>query len=82
MYSIFVGFFELGEFIEEFVRCEVWEESGVRVGRVVVYLSQLWFYFFSLMIGVIVQMLFGEGEIIYLNDKELDMVKWFDFDEV
>jgi NAD+ diphosphatase len=82
MYSTLAGFLEPGESIEESVRREAWEESGVRVGRVVVHSSQPWPYPSSLMIGAIAQTLPGEGETIHLNDKELDTAKWFDFDEV
>lgn len=82
MYSTLAGFLEPGESIEEAVRREAWEESGVKVGRVVVHSSQPWPYPASLMIGAIAQTLPGEGEKIYLNDKELDKAKWFEFDEI
>lgn len=81
-YSTLAGFLEPGESIEESVRREVWEESGVRVGRVVIHSSQPWPYPASLMIGAIAQALPGDGENITLNDKELDVAKWFPMDEV
>ncbi|KAF4997946.1 hypothetical protein FDECE_11939 [Fusarium decemcellulare] len=81
-YSTLAGFLEPGESIEESVRREVWEESGVRVGRVVIHSSQPWPYPASLMIGAIAQALPGEGEKINLNDKELELAKWFSMDEV
>lgn len=82
MYSTLAGFLEPGESIEEAVRREAWEESGVKVGRVVVHSSQPWPYPASLMIGAIAQTLPGEGEKIHLNDKELDTAKWFEFGEI
>lgn len=80
-YSTLAGFLEPGESIEEAVRREVWEESGVRVGRVVIHSSQPWPYPSSLMLGAIAQALPG-GEDINLNDKELEDAKWFTTDEV
>lgn len=39
-YSTLAGFLEPGESIEEAVRRETWEESGVHVGRVAIHSSQ------------------------------------------
>lgn len=80
-HSTLAGFLEPGESIEESVRREVWEESGVRVGRVVIHSSQPWPYPSSLMIGAIAQAL-PDGETIVLNDKELEVAKWFSMEEV
>lgn len=80
-YSTLAGFLEPGESIEEAVRREAWEESGVRVGRVVIHSSQPWPYPASLMIGAIAQAL-PDGESISLNDKELEIAKWFSMEEV
>lgn len=77
MYSALAGFLEPGESIEEAVRREVWEESGVRVGRVVVHSSQPWPFPASLMIGAIGQALPGDGEKINLgHDPELEDARW------
>ena len=82
-YSTLAGFQEPGESIEEAVRREVWEESGVRVGRVVLHSSQPWPFPASLMIGAIGQALPGDGETIFLgHDAELESAKWFPLDEV
>lgn len=80
-YSTLAGFLEPGEGIEESVRREVWEESGVKVGRVVIHSSQPWPYPSSLMIGAIGQALPG-GETLELNDKELESAKWFTIEEI
>ncbi|KAI2642834.1 NUDIX hydrolase domain-like protein [Xylaria nigripes] len=81
-YSALAGFLEPGESVEEAVRRETWEESGVHVGRVVIYSSQPWPYPANLMIGAIGQATPG-GETINLgNDPELEDAKWYDFDEV
>ncbi|KAK4106029.1 hypothetical protein N658DRAFT_414881 [Parathielavia hyrcaniae] len=82
-FSTLAGFQEPGESVEEAVRREVWEESGVRVGRVMLHSSQPWPFPASLMIGAIGQALPGEGETIYLgHDAELESAKWFPLDEV
>ncbi|KAI1173297.1 NUDIX hydrolase domain-like protein [Nemania sp. FL0916] len=81
-YSTLAGFLEPGESIEEAVRRETWEESGVHVGRVVIHSSQPWPYPANLMIGAIGQAT-PDGETISLeNDPELDDAKWYTFDEV
>ncbi|KAI0115232.1 NUDIX hydrolase domain-like protein [Daldinia grandis] len=81
-FSTLAGFLEPGESIEEAVRRETWEESGVTVGRVVIHSSQPWPYPANLMIGAIGQATPG-GETIHLgHDEELTDAKWFSFDEV
>ncbi|KAI1354514.1 NUDIX hydrolase domain-like protein [Xylaria sp. FL0043] len=81
-YSTLAGFLEPGESIEEAVRRETWEESGVRVSRVVIHSSQPWPYPANLMIGAIGQAA-PDGETINLgNDPELEDAKWYTFDEV
>ncbi len=51
MYSLLAGFVEPGETIEAAVRREVFEEAGVRVGRVRYLASQPWPFPASLMLG-------------------------------
>lgn len=81
-YSTLAGFLEPGESIEEAVRRETWEESGVHVGRVVIHSSQPWPYPANLMIGAIGQAT-PDGETIHLgNDPELSDAKWYTFEEV
>lgn len=81
-YSTLAGFAEPAESIEEAVRREVYEESGVLVGRVVIHSTQPWPYPANLMIGAVGQAI-PEGEQIDLgNDPELGDAKWFDFEEV
>ncbi|PHH75157.1 hypothetical protein CDD80_2597 [Ophiocordyceps camponoti-rufipedis] len=80
-YSCLAGFIEPGESMEEAVRREVWEEAGVKVGRVVIHSTQPWPYPASLMLGAIAQAL-PDCEDIVLNDKELESASWFNVDEV
>lgn len=81
-YSTLAGFLEPGEGIEDCVRREVWEESGVRVGRVVMHSSQPWPYPASLMLGAVACAL-PDGEGIHLgHDPELDDARWVTVEEV
>lgn len=76
-FSCLAGFCEPAESVEEAVRREAWEESGVRVGRVVVHSSQPWPYPASLMLGCIGEAL-PDGEDINLgHDPELHQADWY-----
>ena len=81
-YSVLAGFIEPAESVEEAVRREVWEESGVKLGRVVVHSTQPWPYPANLMIGAVAQALEGGEEILLEHDPELEDAKWVEFDEV
>jgi NAD+ diphosphatase len=64
------------------VRREVWEESGVHLGRVVIHSTQPWPYPANLMIGAIGQAL-PDGEAIHLeHDPELEDAKWVSIEEI
>jgi len=73
---------EPAESVEEAVRREVWEESGIRVGRVVIHSTQPWPFPANLMIGAVGQAV-PDGEALHLgHDAELEDAKWFTFEEV
>ncbi|KAF2140230.1 uncharacterized protein K452DRAFT_252934 [Aplosporella prunicola CBS 121167] len=81
-YSTLAGFLEPAESVEEAVRREVWEESGIHLGRVVIHSTQPWPYPANLMIGAIGQAT-PDGEAIHLgHDAELEDAKWFELDEI
>lgn len=81
-YSTLAGFCEPAESVEEAVRREVWEESGVLLGRVVIHSTQPWPYPANLMIGAIGQAL-PDGEKIHLeHDPELEDAKWVEISEI
>jgi NAD+ diphosphatase len=79
MYSALAGFLEPGETIENAVRRETLEESGIRLGRVVYHASQPWPFPYSLMIGC-----FGEAlnDEIHPDFAELEDCRWFERAEV
>lgn len=82
LFSALAGFVEPAESIEEAVRREAWEESGVTVGRVVIHSSQPWPYPANLMIGAIAQTIPGGEEVVLKHDPELGDAKWVGLDEV
>src|SRR5207248_3159490 len=73
------GFMEPGETLEEAVRREVFEESGIRIGRVRYLASQPWPFPSSLMMGFLGEALTDE---ITIDPEELAEVRWFDRGEV
>ena len=79
MYSALAGFIEAGETIEEAVRRETFEESGVRSGRVEYICSQPWPFPSSLMIGCIAEAL---TEDLRPDETELEDVQWFSKAEI
>jgi NAD+ diphosphatase len=79
MYSALAGFLEPGETIEEAVRREVKEESGILVGRVAYHSSQPWPFPSSLMIGCHAEALTTEVD---RDAEELEDCRWFDREEV
>jgi NAD+ diphosphatase len=82
-YSTLAGFVEPAESVEDAVRREVWEESGVVLSRVVIHSTQPWPYPANLMIGAIAQVTSAEDEKIRLdNDPELEAARWFELEEV
>ena len=79
-YSALAGFLEPGESIEEAVAREVFEETGVRVGRVRYVASQPWpFPHAQLMIACIAE---AEDDAIALDANELEDAMWVPRDMV
>lgn len=79
MYSTLAGFVEQGETIENTVRREVFEESGIRIGRVAYHASQPWPYPHSLMIGCYAEAISFD---IDTSIPELEDCRWFTRSEV
>lgn len=81
-YSCLAGFLEPGESLEEAVRREIHEESGVRVGKVVYHSSQPWPFPANLMMGAIGQAIEGKDSIRLDLDNELEDARFFSRQEV
>ncbi len=73
-FSTIAGFVEPGESIEQAVRREVHEETGVEVAAVSFHSSQPWPFPSSLMIGFTAE---ACSETITLHDGELAEARWF-----
>jgi NAD+ diphosphatase len=78
-FSCLAGFMEPGETLEECVRREVHEESGVRVGRVKYLACQPWPFPSSLMMGFLCEALSLE---ITVDPEELAEARWFEREEI
>jgi len=79
MWSCLAGFVEAAETIEDAVRREIFEESGIRCTDVSYYMTQPWPYPSSLMIGCAARAL---NEDIVVDRAELEDARWFNRDEV
>lgn len=77
MVSCLAGFVEAGETIEEAVRRELFEESGVQTTRVRYHSSQPWPFPSSLMVGCYAEAVTRD---IVLDD-ELESCRWFSREE-
>ncbi|XP_028399191.1 peroxisomal NADH pyrophosphatase NUDT12-like isoform X2 [Dendronephthya gigantea] len=79
MYSCLAGYMEPGESIEDAVRREVLEESGIHVGLVEYHSSQFWPYPTQLMIGCLAH---ATTDRIIVDKEELEDAQWFSMDSV
>ena len=77
-YALVAGFNEIGESIEDTVRREVMEETGLRVKNLRFYRSQPWVFTDSLLMGFFAE-LDGSDEIV-LQETELAEAQWFSRD--
>lgn len=74
LYSLVAGFVEAGESLEECVRREVHEETGITVGRITYFGSQPWPFPNSLMVGFFAEWIEGE---IRPDGEEITHAAWF-----
>jgi NAD+ diphosphatase len=79
MYSALAGFLEPGETIEEAVRREIHEESGIVCDEVRYVASQPWPFPSSLMIGCLAR---AATHDIIVDGQELEDARWFTREEV
>ena len=73
-FSTLAGFVEPGETIEDAVRRETREESGIQIGKVRYHASQPWPFPHSLMIGCLCEAL---SDAIRFDGGELEDCRWF-----
>ena len=78
-FSCLAGFMEPGETLEDAVRREVREESGICCGRVRYLASQPWPFPSTLMMGFLTEALTEE---ITVDPEELVEARWFARDEI
>ena len=79
MYSVVAGFLEPGETLEDCVRREVEEETGITVKNIRYFSSQPWPYPNSFMVGFTAE--YAGGHIIPEND-EIDDAGWYTADRL
>jgi NAD+ diphosphatase len=73
-YSTLAGFVEPGESMEQAVRREVFEESGISVGEVSYFGSQPWPLPRSLMVGFVAR---AESTEVSVDGEEIEEARWF-----
>jgi NAD+ diphosphatase len=78
-YSTIAGFVEPGESLEDAVRREVLEETGIKTGEMIYQSSQPWPFPRSLMLGFRAE---AKSTEIRLDDRELEDARWFHRDEL
>lgn len=82
-YSTLAGFVEPGESMEQAVRREVLEETGVRVGDVHYFGSQPWPLPRSLMIGFVAHVSADPGSTeVTVDGEEIEDARWFTREEM
>lgn len=73
-FGLIAGFVETGETLEDAVRREVWEETGLKVKNIRYFDSQPWPYPCGLMVGFNAEYESGE---LKMQREELKRVAWF-----
>ena len=79
MHTIIAGFVEPGETLEECLRREVFEETGIKVKNIKYFSSQPWPFPNSLMIGFTAEYESGE---ISVDGKEIAEAGWYKADNI
>ena len=78
--ALVAGFTEIGETLEETVRREVMEETGVRVKNIRYYKSQPWGYSDSLLLGFFAEL--DGSASIRMQEDELGCAEWVEREKI
>ena len=78
-YSCLAGFVSPGETVEEAVKREVWEETGVMTTGHRYVMSQPWPFPAQLMMGMVCE---AENETLTINTKEIEAANWYTKEQV
>ena len=79
-YALIAGFVEIGESLEDCVRREVFEETGVQIKDIKYYRSQPWGFTSTLLMGFFCQL---DGDpSISIDEDELSEAAWLDRKDV
>ena len=79
-YALVAGFAEIGEPIEDTVRREVFEETGLRVKNLRFYKSQPWVFTDSLLFGFWCEL--DGSDKVTIQQSELSEASWYRRDEI
>lgn len=79
-YALIAGFVEIGETLEDTVRREVREETGLRIRNIRYHANQPWGYAGNLMLGFWADL--DGDDAVSLDDQELSEAVWLRRDEV
>ena len=79
--ALIAGFVEIGETVEDAVRREVMEESGLKAVNIRYYKSQPWGFGYNLIIGIFCE-IEGSPEIHVQDTNEIAEAAWFTRDEI
>lgn len=78
-YSTLAGFVEPGETLEDAVRREIFEESGIGTKNIKYFSSQSWPFPSSLMLGFMAE---SVNDKIKIDEKEIEHADWFSREDI